>query len=310
MPEWDVYGCLIDDEPATILLDLQAADEETGERTQVYWVAFALADPDENGLAADSEGETLNALEDDLETLLAERLDAVYVGRITYKGQRRLFLYGPPAAPGALDEAMQSLTVAYSGYEFEFGEEDDPDWVNYHEALYPEPAQHQSMLNRRVVEQLEEAGDQTSIPREVDHWLYFPTAESRREFLEAVAAEGFERHEDAPDDADGEELDDDDQDDEEQFVGDAVDLAELGGESVNGAESGNGAAFAEPAEDDPLPFELHLRRTDSVDLDTIDDVVLPLVERAQALGGEYDGWETYIVSDGAEEGEPDDPTAE
>ena len=293
------------------MLDLQAADEETGERTQVYWVAFALGDPDENGLAADSEGETLNALEDDLETLLAERLDAIYVGRITYKGQRRLFLYGPPAAPGALDEAMQSLTVAYSGYEFEFGEEDDPDWVNYHEALYPEPAQHQSMLNRRVVEQLEEAGDQTSVPREVDHWLYFPSAESRRAFLEAVVAEGFERHEDAPDDADGAELAEDAAEDDEEFVGDTADPAELNGgaESVNGVESSGGAGFAEPAEDDPLPFELHLRRTDSVDLDTIDDVVLPLVERAQALGGEYDGWETYIVSDGAD-GDSDDSPAE
>jgi hypothetical protein len=50
-------------------------------------------------------------------------------------------------------------------------------------------------MNRRVLEALEKQGDAHEIPRKVDHWLEFPSPESRtaaRDVLEAIefAVEG------------------------------------------------------------------------------------------------------------------------
>jgi hypothetical protein len=46
--------------------------------------------------------------------------------------------------------------------------------------------------NRRVLRNLEKQGDRLSVPREIMHWAYFPDAESRRRFIEKIAAEHFE----------------------------------------------------------------------------------------------------------------------
>jgi len=37
--------------------------------------------------------------------------------------------------------------------------------------------------NTRVAELLQEKGDSLEVPREVQHWAYFPTAESRAKFV-------------------------------------------------------------------------------------------------------------------------------
>ena len=46
-----------------------------------------------------------------------------------------------------------------------------------------------------------------------------------------------------------------------------------------------------------LPFGAQVYRTDAVELDHIHEVVMELVELAQAQGGDYDGWECGVVRD-------------
>ncbi len=43
-----------------------------------------------------------------------------------------------------------------------------------------------------------------------------------------------------------------------------------------------------------LPYGVTLERTDRVDRDSIDELTLDLLDLAQELGGEYDGWETTV----------------
>lgn len=44
-----------------------------------------------------------------------------------------------------------------------------------------------------------------------------------------------------------------------------------------------------------LPFQLHLTRTDKVDLPSISQITLQLRKEALKYNGQYDGWETFVV---------------
>jgi hypothetical protein len=44
-------------------------------------------------------------------------------------------------------------------------------------------------------------------------------------------------------------------------------------------------------------FELHLSRTDDVSLANISKITLALNQKAKALNGVYDGWETFVIKD-------------
>ena len=45
------------------------------------------------------------------------------------------------------------------------------------------------------------------------------------------------------------------------------------------------------------PFQLKLAREDKVDHDSVDTYILDLWQKARDVGGEYDGWETFIVKE-------------
>jgi len=109
----------------------------------------------------------------------------------------------------------------------------------------------QTIQNRRLVEQLTSSGDDLSQPRDVDHWLYFPSEHACDQFVAQVEHEGFRT---------------------ETFLSDQPD-AEFG-------------------------FGLRLMRADRVDLQTIDALAIDLFLRAQACGGEYDGWGSPVVPSG------------
>ena len=64
-----------------------------------------------------------------------------------------------------------------------------PDWEQYLELLYPSASNLQRMMNRRVLDSLEQQGDAHEVPRKVDHWLEFPSTAARaaaRSTLEAI----------------------------------------------------------------------------------------------------------------------------
>ena len=49
----------------------------------------------------------------------------------------------------------------------------------------------QSILNRRVIDNLEKNGDKLTRPREVNHWIYFKSIEDRNKYVEKVKERGF-----------------------------------------------------------------------------------------------------------------------
>ena len=246
--DWDFYSSPVDDHPASIFVDLgQIDDAPDAKRPWLLRVMLTLKIGRDDGLSDQEETDVLYTIEDDLFAGVARVLRARYVGRLTTQGRREYFYYGFSA--DGLDQAAAKALAEYPQYEVTCRTEVDPDWKTYSDLLFPSDLDVQSIHNRRVVQQLSEHGDDLSQPRDIDHWLLFPSEESRDQFLIQVAGNGFRAESSMSDDLEG------------QFR-----------------------------------YVVRLIRSDRVDLETIDGLVIDLFLRAQSCEGEYDGWESPVVS--------------
>jgi regulator of RNase E activity RraB len=186
---WDSYFVEIEDRKASIFLDLDPPPSEVVEALPfVLCVRVFLRSPGSHGLTTDEEFETLSAVEDDLESVSSEQLSGRYVGRYTHDGKRTFFVYVPSEETNysALTSRLESR-----GYKPDAWIEPDAEWQKYHGWLYPTPEELQTIEDRRTLEALAERGDDHSIPRDVDHWIYFQSLADRASFLNDVQGEGF-----------------------------------------------------------------------------------------------------------------------
>jgi len=90
-------------------------------------------------------------------------------------------------------------------------------------------------------------GDVLTVPREVQHWLYFRSEQSCALFRDAAIAAGFK-------------------------------------------------VVSEPSSKGDLPFGIVLARTQSVEQESIDRTVIELLHLSRRFDGDYDGWETPVVT--------------
>src|SRR5258708_2933562 len=99
MPEdWDVYLGPVDDQPASIFVDLSLLNAAPdANRPWLLRVAVQLQRPGEDGLGSQAESEALYEIEDRLFAGVAQSLRARYVGRITTQGRREFFYYAGSA---------------------------------------------------------------------------------------------------------------------------------------------------------------------------------------------------------------------
>jgi uncharacterized protein (TIGR01619 family) len=189
-PDWDAYFCLIEDKPASIAtdLDLRRFAPFTDSKWMVQ-ISVLVREPDDNGLPRGSELETLSAIEDSLAFQLSEKAEAIQVGRAAFHGYRLFFFYCADTrfVAAAMAAAMQEFT----GYKAELVVGEEPEWDTYFQFLLPDAREYQRIQNRKLLEQLEQLGDNADQERLVEHWLYFPTEELRTSFLKWSLGEGF-----------------------------------------------------------------------------------------------------------------------
>lgn len=198
---WNFYALRVDDQPASIYLDLSLADEvATDEYPVMAWLRVEMREPRDDGLSSQQEFDALVALEDRVVPLLAPDGHGVYAGRNTSSGCRDFYFY--VAQGDAWDAQVERAMRAAPEYRYQSGCRSDPAWSTYHGFLYPDPRTRESMENRDVCAALEEQGDALRQPRDIDHWASFPSASARDEFLHKAAGMGFEnRTPDRDDDA-------------------------------------------------------------------------------------------------------------
>ncbi|MFZ5444849.1 MAG: DUF695 domain-containing protein [Myxococcota bacterium] len=140
-----------------------------------------------DGLRSAEESEALFALEDRLVEAVRTKLEGLYVARAVAYGYTEFFFYVPLA-----HRATDASVLPDAGeYQLEWFAEDDAEWARYGE-LFPDRWSLQTIFNRRIVAQMQEAGDQLDVPRQVDHVAFFPSRLQATAAAEALRGADFQ----------------------------------------------------------------------------------------------------------------------
>lgn len=186
--DWDFYESEVDGKPARVWVDMGIAEDAPIERLPVAaWVQVMMVQPDAEGLAGAEEGARLVAIEAALTAGLVSKGTA-YVGRIA-SGGRCDFHFYTAAAKGWKEQVTQALH-AFPDCRFQCGSRPDRDWDIYLERLSPADEDLVRLQNRRICDSLQRSGDRLEQARAIEHWAYFPDADTRARFVAMAEALG------------------------------------------------------------------------------------------------------------------------
>lgn len=173
-PRFDFYIATLDGDPAAIALDMGAADHApipTHRRRLA--VRIAMKQPRPDGLRSRDELPALSNIEDRICDAIAYEVEGWMVGRVVYRGNTDVFFYAPAPQPEDDQRLAECIERNCGDYEVATNWTDDEGWSFYFEFLWPDRATMQTMANRRVLQQLEEAGDDPTRSRTIDHFAFF-----------------------------------------------------------------------------------------------------------------------------------------
>jgi uncharacterized protein (TIGR01619 family) len=189
--DWDFYMLLVDDEPASIMVDLGIRSSVPLKSHQYMgYMRTKMNDPRPDGLSSQEEFDKLSNIERAVERAISADNDAhFYVGRNTSSGHRDFYFYTSNLE--SLHQCLQNVVQDFPQYEFSLGGRKDEAWSTYLDFLYPRPTDHQRMMDRRVCEQLEAKGDDLDAEREIDHRVYFTEKSNLKRYQNYLNSEGF-----------------------------------------------------------------------------------------------------------------------
>lgn len=243
---WKPYLSNVNGKLASILVDLGLREVvPIPSKPWLLWTWVYFHSPRADGLSDSKEAPTLYRIEDSLNVNVARASQAIPCGRITTEGRREFYFYGE--TKNGFRHAVEAAMTGFEGYRFDAGEQEDRLWEQYLDVLYPSPENFQRIANTDLLDVLVEKGDILTVAREVQHWMYFRSEESRALFRDAAAAAGFR-------------------------------------------------IVSESNPEGELAFGISVARVQSVEQSSIDHTVSELLKLSQRFNGEYDGWETPIVT--------------
>ncbi|MEL6676583.1 MAG: DUF695 domain-containing protein [Bacteroidota bacterium] len=189
--EWDFYFCTVEEHPASIMLDLALhTHAPLSDKINFLQLAVDLQAPNDFGLTTTGEAEVLYILEDKLSEHILENLGGLYVARNTTNGQRIFYYYCQTSID--YKSIVEEVMERFADYEYTVKIQRDPSWAFYQQFLFPSKWEYQSILNRRVIEKLEQQGDNLQAAREVEHYFFFPQETHLTKFLEEIKEENFQ----------------------------------------------------------------------------------------------------------------------
>jgi regulator of RNase E activity RraB len=182
--EWDFYPCRVEDEPASILINLRFMYEDPrDENDHVHHALLTMKELGPQGIGTQAEMERLSPIEDALFDR-ADRAGAQPVGRVRSQGVWRLSAYGPEDLPWA------AWLREVAGPDAEVQTDPDPEFTYVNDFLLPDPERHQWIMDRRVCDQLLTHGDDPCVVRPVNHFIDYE-AEAPAALVDALRSLGF-----------------------------------------------------------------------------------------------------------------------
>lgn len=260
--DFDIFERREEDVRVLILVDLASHPVESHPvRLEVF---VALQRPREDGLRDESELDEFSACEDGIVDTVQTKLAGLYLGRYTVDGQVT-FMFHLPEEHADAANVLGDLLPDTGAYEPEWAAEPDPEWQRWQEAFLPDPYELQGILNRRLLRQFQEGGDDLAAKRRVDHFALFETEEAAKKAAAALEAKGFRI--------------------------DGLGLAEDEDEDLDGSGVDDEPSDEDVIDDDEAPeWNLAFSREDALADGRPDEFVAEVLDVVHEHGGDYDGW--------------------
>jgi hypothetical protein len=189
--DFDFYLVEMEERPASFVVDLAAgAHAPLSTHPMRLDVRVPMLRPRADGLRDAGELDDLGDLEDQFTRRLETAVDAIYVGRAVFAGHTVLHYYMPRDAGGRFDE-LPAIAGPSGAYRPSWAIDDDPGWSVYLEVLTPDPYEHATIWNRRLLRSFEDDGDHLQRPRPIDHYAFFPSQDQADRAATALTAAGF-----------------------------------------------------------------------------------------------------------------------
>ena len=189
--DWGVYLCnaFAYDLPAVIRVNLALRDfEYTANYPKRLHLQILYKNANDSGFPTREEGEYVYSIEDAVEEIVKQHGDML-VGVVKCDERAHIFAYAKNEL-GYYDAISKMMSENFPDYAYTLEVVEDEDWELYFQALYPDRYEYQSIMNMRLIENVESHGD-SMVPRVLEHCLCFTTEEHGEAFLAKVMEEGF-----------------------------------------------------------------------------------------------------------------------
>jgi len=173
---------LLDDENVPYRCDIELDLIEEAPQEERPWLLWLF-------VKADIVTETLEAFSTDLMATLNTSLDAIFAGRVMKEGWAEFYFYAPQSK--RFENISSEVMNRHGGFVYERGSSKDTKWEMYSDNLYPDAYGLLSIQNRHTIDALVEAGDDLTLPREVEHYLFFQTKSSMERSVAQLASHGY-----------------------------------------------------------------------------------------------------------------------
>ena len=191
--DWCIYLCnaFACDLPAVVRTNLALTDFQfTANYPKRLHLQILYKNADDNGFPTREEGEYVYPVEDVVVEIIEQHGDML-AGVVKCDERAHIFAYVKNEL-GYYDEISEMMSENFPDYAYTLAVFEDKDWELYFNGLYPDRYEHQSIMNMRLIENIESHGD-SMVPRVLEHCLCFTTEENGEAFLTKVMEEGFKK---------------------------------------------------------------------------------------------------------------------
>ena len=189
--DWCIYLCnaFACDLPAVVRTNLALTDFQfTANYPKRLHLQILYKNADDNGFPTREEGEYVYSIEDAVEEIVEQHGDML-AGVVKCDERVRIFAYTKNEL-GYYDEISEMMSENFPNYAYTLAVFEDKDWELYFNGLYLDRYEHQSIMNMRLIENIESHGD-SMVPRVLEHCLCFTTEENGEAFFTKVMEDGF-----------------------------------------------------------------------------------------------------------------------
>lgn len=189
---WGTYiASYEDDNPGSTTLRMDLINVAPLENLNyVLITGITYKTPRKDGFPEEDVLSTLHKMGEELVELVEKETASIWVGSFTYNKERLEYIY--LKEPEGIKEKIENYYKAnFPNDEYYINIKEDKEWKSYRDFLYPNEETLNYMTVESVLSNLEEAGDNLTKKRRVDHWLYFSSESERNKCKEELLKQKF-----------------------------------------------------------------------------------------------------------------------